>query len=65
MHRQLTKMIQCFNFFDKNKNGFITKNEIWDVLRIDNPDLTDDVVEYLINQVDTDNDGKINFEEFK
>ena len=34
------------------------------ILRIDNIDLSDEEVEYLINQVDTDKDGKISFKEF-
>ena len=31
---------------------------------MDNPDLSDEVLEYMIQQVDTNNDGKVNFEEF-
>jgi Ca2+-binding EF-hand superfamily protein len=31
---------------------------------MDNPDITDDIIEYMIQEVDMDRDGKINLEEF-
>lgn len=57
-------IVQSFNFFDVNDDGVITKDEIAQLLKIDNEDLSDDVLEYMIQQVDTDNDGKVSFEEF-
>lgn len=57
-------IVQSFNFFDVNDDGVITKDEIAQLLKIDNADLSDDVLEYMIQQVDTDNDGKVSFEEF-
>ena len=57
-------IVQSFNFFDVNDDGVITKNELAQLLRLDNPETSDDVLEYMIQQVDTDNDGKVCFEEF-
>jgi len=34
------------------------------ILRTDNPDVSDEMIDQLINQVSLNNDGKINFEEF-
>ena len=31
---------------------------------MDNPDITDEIIEYMIQEVDLDRDGKINLEEF-
>ena len=57
-------IVQSFNFFDVNDDGVITKDEIAQLLKIDNADLSEDVLEYMIQQVDTDNDGTVCFEEF-
>ena len=34
------------------------------ILRTDNPNVSDEMIDQLINQVSLNNDGKINFEEF-
>lgn len=57
-------IVQSFNFFDVNDDGMITKEELEQLLKLDNADLSDDVLEYIIQQVDTNNDGKVSFEEF-
>ena len=57
-------IVQSFNFFDVNDDGHITKDELEQLLKLDNADLTDDVLEYIIQQVDVNNDGKVSFEEF-
>jgi Ca2+-binding EF-hand superfamily protein len=33
-------------------------------LRKENPDITDEIIEYMMDEVDTDHDGNISFEEF-
>jgi hypothetical protein len=57
-------IVQSFNFFDVNDDGVITKDEIAQLLKLDNAELSDDVLEYMVQQVDTDNDGKVSFEEY-
>ena len=57
-------IVQSFNFFDVNDDGVITKDELAQLLKLDNADLSDDVLEYMVQQVDLNNDGKVSFEEF-
>lgn len=47
-----------------NDDGHITKGELEQLLKLDNADLSDDVLEYIIQQVDLNNDGKVSFDEF-
>jgi len=62
--KNFNMIVQSFNFFDVNDDGVITKDEIAQLLKIDNNDLSEEVLEYMIQQVDTDNDGTVCFEEF-
>lgn len=62
--KNFNMIVQSFNFFDVNDDGVITKDELAQLLKIDNVDLSDDVLEYMIQQVDLNNDGKVSFEEF-
>ena len=57
-------IVQSFNSFDVNDDGIITKDELAQLLKIDNADLSDDVLEYMVQQVDLNNDGTISFDEF-
>jgi Ca2+-binding EF-hand superfamily protein len=57
-------LVQAFNFFDRDGSGTITKEELLAVLRIDNPDITEEIVEYMIQEVDLNNDGTVSFDEF-
>ncbi|CAL5211473.1 unnamed protein product [Lathyrus oleraceus] len=55
---------EAFDFFDKNKSGYVEFDELKDALSDD--DSTDDqVVRDILNDVDLDKDGRISFEEFK
>lgn len=62
--KNFNMIVQSFNFFDVNDDGVITKDELAQLLKIDNADLSDDVLEYMIQQVDLNNDGQVSFEEF-
>lgn len=58
------KMQTCFNLFDKDKSGKISVDELKVMLQGSN--LVDDKVwDDLIKQADTNNDGEIEFEEFR
>lgn len=34
------------------------------ILRKENPDITDEIIEFMMQEVDTNNDGVCSFEEF-
>ncbi|CAF1070377.1 unnamed protein product [Brachionus calyciflorus] len=53
-----------FEFFDKDKNGFITTSELRDVIKKCGSKLKEKDVKEMVKQFDVDKDGKINFEEF-
>jgi Ca2+-binding EF-hand superfamily protein len=57
-------LVQAFNFFDRDGSGTISKEELHAVLKIDNPDITEEIVEYMIQEVDLNNDGTVSFDEF-
>ena len=58
----------CFKFFWSNflkdGNGYINRQELRSVMMNLGEKLTDDEMECLIDEVDIDGDGQINYEEF-
>ncbi|KFK42039.1 hypothetical protein AALP_AA2G204000 [Arabis alpina] len=67
MHRhRLEKeehLLEAFKFFDKDRSGFITRDELKHSMT--QYGMGDDAtIDEVINDVDTDNDGRINYEEF-
>ena len=54
----------AFKKFDKNNNGFITMNEFKKGLIDLEKDFTNDEIEKLLNEIDIDCDGKVNYPEF-
>ncbi|XP_078694906.1 uncharacterized protein LOC144923896 [Branchiostoma floridae x Branchiostoma belcheri] len=55
---------ELFKTFDKDGNGFITKEEIKQGMAAMGQKLTDAEVDEMMKNCDTDGDGKINYEEF-
>ena len=49
---------------DANKDGVVTKEELKNLLKGLGEDVTDEVVDEMIAIADTNNDGKVQFEEF-
>ncbi|KAL8045958.1 hypothetical protein ABFX02_08G148100 [Erythranthe guttata] len=67
MHRhKLEKdehLFGAFQFFDKDSSGYITRDELKSAMK--EYGMGDEAtIEEIISEVDTDNDGKINYEEF-
>ena len=56
---------QAFNFFDQDEDGEICSEELAAVIKKDNPEISDNIINYMIEEVDTDGDGKVNLKEFK
>ncbi|XP_019151661.1 PREDICTED: calcium-dependent protein kinase 1-like [Ipomoea nil] len=56
-------LYKAFEYFDKDKSGYITMEELEHSLKKYN--ITDEkTIKEIIAEVDTDNDGKINYDEF-
>ncbi|XP_031490865.1 calcium-dependent protein kinase 2-like [Nymphaea colorata] len=67
MHRHKLEreenLFKAFEYFDKDKSGYITKDEL--ELAMKDYGMGDEAtIKEIIAEVDTDNDGRINYEEF-
>ncbi|XP_054810729.1 calcium-dependent protein kinase 1-like isoform X3 [Prosopis cineraria] len=56
-------LYKAFEYFDKDKSGYITKEELESALRKYNMG-DEKTLKEIIAEVDSDNDGKINYDEF-
>ncbi|KAL5210379.1 hypothetical protein ABZP36_006002 [Zizania latifolia] len=54
----------AFLFFDKDSSGYIERAELADALADDSGHADDAVLDHILQEVDTDKDGRISFEEF-
>ncbi|PNT29869.1 hypothetical protein POPTR_006G052900v4 [Populus trichocarpa] len=55
---------QAFKFFDQNQSGYIEIDELRGALADEVDGSNEEVINAIINDVDTDKDGKISYEEF-
>ncbi|KAK4491935.1 hypothetical protein RD792_002717 [Penstemon davidsonii] len=67
MHRHRLErdehLFGAFQFFDKDSSGYITRDELENAMK--EYGMGDEgTIKEIISEVDTDNDGKINYEEF-
>ena len=59
------KLQEAFRYFDINDTGAIKKEDIIRVLKLENLEDKNKIVNSIIEENDFDKDGKINFEDFK
>ncbi|KAL5283477.1 hypothetical protein ACFFRR_006010 [Megaselia abdita] len=57
-------LIAAFRVFDRDGNGFITRDELQTAMEMIGESLTDSQVSELLAIADLDKDGRINYEEF-
>jgi calmodulin len=57
-------LMEAFQIFDKDGNGFISAAELRHVLVSKDDKITDIEIDQMIATVDIDGDGQINYEEF-
>ncbi|XP_078182254.1 calmodulin-6-like [Carex rostrata] len=55
---------EAFRVFDKDQNGFISAAELRHVMTNLGEKLSDEEVQEMVQEADTDGDGQINYEEF-
>jgi calmodulin len=58
-------MAEAFAVFDVDKDGFITKGELRQIMNRLGENLTDEQLDAMIKEADKDGDGKVNAEEFR
>ncbi|CAN1789781.1 Calcium-dependent protein kinase 9 [Linum perenne] len=67
MHRHRLErdehLFKAFQYFDKDSSGFITKDELEMAIK-DHGIADDQTIREIIAEVDTDHDGRINYDEF-
>lgn len=61
---QLKEIKDNFNYFDKDKTGFLEKRELRPLLQSLGEESSPKAVDAVIKQYDADGDGKLKFEEF-
>lgn len=61
---QIAELKEAFSMFDKDGDGTITLGELASVLRALGQKPTDDELQIMMNSVDVDQNGVIDFEEF-
>ena len=58
-------MLQRFQRYDADGDGFVSTTELRDMLSEDNDEeYDDDEMEEIINKVDADHDGELTFQDF-
>jgi len=55
---------KAFEFFDKNQSGYIEIEELRDALADEDETNNEEVISAIMQDVDTDKDGRISYEEF-
>ncbi|KAL5204698.1 hypothetical protein ABZP36_009569 [Zizania latifolia] len=56
---------KAFRVFDKDDNGFISHNELRMVMASLGEEMTEDEIDEMMRTADTNNDGQVDYEEFK
>ena len=55
---------QAFSYFDKDASGMISKDELKECLQDEEMQLSDDVLNRMISEVDMNKDGQIDYNEY-
>jgi len=58
------ELLESFKVFDKNGDGFISADELRSMMSSLGESLTDEEVNEMIDEADTDGDGQVNYQEF-
>ena len=58
------ELLEAFKVFDKDGNGFITLDELKDIIQRIEDGVQDTDIQDMLTEADEDKDGKLSFEEF-
>ena len=61
---QIGELRKAFDVMDENKDGVVTKDELKKLLQGLGEEVTDEIVDEMINIADENGDGKVQFDEF-
>jgi len=61
---ELAEFREIFNLVDKDRGGTITKEELGELMDTLGIDATPDEIDLMIHEIDEDNSGEIDFDEF-
>merc|ERR1719461_1496987 len=59
------ELLEAFQVFDKDGDGNITASELASTMKALGENLDEDDIKFMMSEVDTNNDGNIDFQEFK
>ena len=62
--KKIAELREAFEIFDRDKDGYITAKELIQVMKSLNQDPSEQEINEMIKQVDLDNNGRIDFNEF-
>ncbi|XP_067145181.1 calcium-binding protein E63-1-like [Centruroides vittatus] len=57
-------LIAAFRVFDRDRNGYITRDELKVAMDLIGEPMSEQQLDDLLEMIDVDNDGRINYEEF-
>lgn len=60
----MAELREAFYMYDMNNDGYITKEEFRTTMKSLGENLTEEEVDAMMSQADTNKDGKISMEEF-
>uniref|UniRef100_A0A3Q3J6Z9 EF-hand domain-containing protein n=1 Tax=Monopterus albus TaxID=43700 RepID=A0A3Q3J6Z9_MONAL len=55
---------ECFRIFDKNGDGFLDRAEFGEILHLTGETVTEEDIDEMFGESDSNKDGKIDFDEF-
>jgi len=55
---------EAFRLYDKEGNGYINVSDLRDILRALDDNITEDELDEMISEIDTDGSGTVDFDEF-
>ena len=64
LQKKKNEYLEAFKIFDKNNDGLITQDELKQLLNNIGQKPSDSEIQDMINEIDIDGDGKINFDNF-